>query len=232
MSSIDLSQRGLTELPLIESEVRRLRCSRNQISSLRGLPDTRIEDPGVSYNHLTSLTGCPSTLRNIVVVNNFLSHLDGLQSCVLVKCYCSYNQITTLEHLRHVEILDASCNLLSSLRTCPEGVQELIVSNNRLESLEGCPPSVKILRCADKSLTNLDGLPPGLEVLDCSKNDRLPQSEIDRARTWVKEVFGWEFCLGDRPSNFRLFIGLKTIAVAYYGNNFFGLNGHANCGAC
>ena len=71
MSSLDVSSQNLTSLS-VPPEVTRLRCSRNKLDSLFALKYVPIVDLGVSYNHLTSLRGVPSTLRNLVAVNNLL----------------------------------------------------------------------------------------------------------------------------------------------------------------
>ena len=64
-------------------------------------------------------------------------------------------------------VLDCSCQDLTSLEGCPEGVIYLDCCGNKLTSLEGCPKSLIRLKCHFNNLTSLTGCPEGLILLDC-----------------------------------------------------------------
>lgn len=186
---LDISSSGLTTLEnKVPENITELRCSRNEITSLVPLKNLKLKSLGCSYNHLISLKGLPSTIETLVCVNNFLTDLQGTEECKFKRIYCSYNKITTLKHLQYAEILDCSCNLLTSIVSCPPNVIELIISNNQITSLQGIPDTVEILRCSDNPLLSLEYLPKNLRVLDVAKTS-LQKDYIQTMTKNIEQVF-------------------------------------------
>jgi hypothetical protein len=80
---LDLSQLGLTELPPIPHNCRKLDCSHNELTSLPDLPSCTTLS--CDYNKLTSLPDLPSC-RQLWCHNNGLTHLPQLYNCEFINC--------------------------------------------------------------------------------------------------------------------------------------------------
>jgi hypothetical protein len=122
VGDVDLSNRGLVELPVTFSEVTGdFDCSNNKLTTLKGCPAGIV---GYSFlcndNHLTSLEGCPD-------------YVGGIFDC-------SNNELTSLEFAPE-ETSDFDCydNLLTDLKGSPKKTSDFDCSKNKLTSLEGHP---------------------------------------------------------------------------------------------
>ena len=100
ITNLNLSNKGFVELPDdIDkyTNLKKLKCIRNQITSLDNLPPTLIKlDCG--FNKITSLDNLPSTLEELECSFNQIISLDNLPQN-LKKLYCSFNQITSVDNL-------------------------------------------------------------------------------------------------------------------------------------
>ena len=84
------------------------------------------------WNQLTSLIGCPPSVKVLYCSENQLTSLIGCPASV-TYLYCNENQLT-------------------SLIGCPASVTVLHCYGNQLTSLIGCPASVTYLHCYENPL--------------------------------------------------------------------------------
>lgn len=177
--NLDVSDNELVDLKFCPKSIRNLRASKNKITSLRGIEDTKITSLGISYNHLTNFEAAPVTLTSVVCVSNFLTTLKGLPP-KMIKLYASYNKLKNANYCPIANILDLSCNLIESFDGIQEGTLELIISNNpfRNISLKTLPYTIKLLRCSSCDVTSLDGYPRDMKLLECLKSNIQDYSDI------------------------------------------------------
>lgn len=191
---IDVSNLGLDDLSHIPSSVTELRCSKNQITSLKSLEHLAgLTNLGCSFTHVENFLGCPSTIKKIVAAFCKISSFQGLPNKMDIL-YVSYNRLTSFEFCPSVTILDVSCNLFQQIDFIPEGIQELCLSNNHLlrELPKKWPKSLKILRlsgCAEISDESYESIPSSLSILEVSKNSERCLKFVDRwFEMGIKEV--------------------------------------------
>jgi len=142
---LDLSGLHLTELPAgIETltDITRLNCSNNQLTSLNRLQDCP---------NLVEINCSQNQLKN-------LQKIRGLPNLVFLECWA--NQISSLEDLRDLPNLsDVDCqnNRIRSLVGLPD-IIELNCSYNLLTTLEGLPERLRTFECSHNQLTGLEGV--------------------------------------------------------------------------
>jgi len=98
--SFDCSDRGLKSLSGIKfgTVTEDFRCVWNQLTTLKGAPQTVGGNFSCYNNQLTTLEGAPQTVGNdFYCFNNQLTTLEGAPQTVKGDFYCSANQLTTLE---------------------------------------------------------------------------------------------------------------------------------------
>src|SRR5579863_5999470 len=61
ITDLDVSDNCLTDLKYYPKNLINLRASKNRISSLEDISDSKIDSLGISYNHLTNFKGAPKT---------------------------------------------------------------------------------------------------------------------------------------------------------------------------
>jgi Leucine-rich repeat (LRR) protein len=88
---------GVQEVTKISREIKVLDCSRNQIKTLKELPQG-IEKLNCSCNQLEVLENLPQSLKKIYCSDNKLKKLEILPR-EIKEFFCSNNQITKLEGL-------------------------------------------------------------------------------------------------------------------------------------
>jgi len=77
--SVDLSDKNLKSIPINFKEVGGyFNCGYNQLTSLKGCPETVGGHFSCSNNQLTSLKYCPETVGDFFCSNNHLTNFDGL----------------------------------------------------------------------------------------------------------------------------------------------------------
>ncbi len=142
---VDLSHRGLTELPDF-SKIKvggYFDCSWNQLTTLEGAPEKVGRDFDCSGNQLTDLKGAPSEVgESFYCSHNQLTDLKGAPSEVEGGFYCSVNKLTTLQGAPEKvgRGFDCGKNQLTDLRGAPREVGgAFYCSENQLISLEGKP---------------------------------------------------------------------------------------------
>jgi len=102
----------------------------------------------------------PNSVSYFDMSNNLLTSLKGGPEIVHDSFDVAYNKLTSLEGSpSKVRNIFADHNHLTSLRGCPESLEQLSVSFNVLESLEYSPKEVFIFSCSSNILTSLVGCP-------------------------------------------------------------------------
>ena len=156
---INISNKGLTYIPSLDKfkKLEYLDCSDNQIIQLDNLPNSlKILD--CYCNQITMLPNLPNKLEKLYCNNNQINN----------------NQITQLDTLHNIEILDCSYNLITRLPNLPT-LEILDCSYNQITMLPNLP-TLKILDCSYNQITMLPNLPT-LNTLYCH-NNQLPFEDI------------------------------------------------------
>ena len=171
--NLDLSDKGLTELPDLSEVVVKgsFYCAYNQLTTLKGAPQTVGGYFYCSDNQLTSLEGSPKEVgRDFNCFSNQLTSLEGAPQRVGGDFNCDNNQLTSLEGAPKEVGRNFYCgsNQLTSLEGSPQIVGGgFYCSFNQLTSLEGAPKEVGgYFRCYNNQLTSLVGLP---QMKECMK---------------------------------------------------------------
>ena len=186
---LDLSDMGLTELPDLSTVTVRgnFDCRNNQLTSLKGAPQSVGGNFECTNNQLTTLQGAPQNVGgNFVCYNNQLTNLQGAPQKVGSGFYCSYNKLTSLQGAPQNVGGNFLCgsNQLTNLQGAPQNVSgNFNCSFNKLTNLHGAPQSVGgDFNCSDNKLTSLQGAPQtvgGGFICDCNQLTTLegaPQS--------------------------------------------------------
>jgi Leucine-rich repeat (LRR) protein len=191
---IDLSNKGLTELPDLSKliNIDELNCSNNQITSITSFPPN-VRVINCSNNQLTSLPSFPLGVKHHFKINCSNNKLTSLPNLPFGICElsCSNNQLTSLpdfpchanRDFNYLVTINCSNNKLTSLPNLPYELRHLNCSNNQLSSLPtlegGCLSS---LDCSNNKLTSLPAIPQNLlpnqpqnyyksfELFNCSNN--------------------------------------------------------------
>ncbi len=123
-----------------------------------------------SYNHISSLTSLPSTLKILCSTFNPLYNLPILPNSLL-QITCEFDSLTTLPLLPvSLQLLSCGFNQITSIPTLPNTLTCLICYNNSLNSLPILPPLLKFLLCNNNKILSLPPLPNHLYQLACSNN--------------------------------------------------------------
>ena len=163
---LNLRQQDLTELPDLSTITVNgsFDCSFNQLTSLKGAPQSFGGNFDCSGNQLTSLQGAPQSVGgNFYCHYNQLTSLEHAPQSVGGNFYCHYNQLTSLKGAPKSVggNFDCSRNQLTSLEHAPQSVGgNFDCYLNQLTSLEHAPKSVGgIFDCSENQLTSLKGVP-------------------------------------------------------------------------
>ena len=145
---VDLSERGLTELPDFSRLVvgGNFNCQYNELETLKGAPSKVGDNFDCSDNQLTSLEGAPREVgEHFICQYNLLTSLEGASSKVGGTFVCSFNNLTSLKGApREVGVnFNCQCNQLETL----EGGPRIVGGNfycdyNSLKSYKGKPDKI------------------------------------------------------------------------------------------
>ena len=120
---VNLTHKNLKSIPIKFKEVGgHFFCNNNQLTSLRGCPETVGGYFSCRSNQLTSLKYCPETVGG--------------------DFYCHHNQLTSLKYCPETVGGYFYCdnNQLTSLKYCPETVGgDFYCNNNQLTNFDGLP---------------------------------------------------------------------------------------------
>ena len=140
--SVFLFNRNLEVIPVQFGVVKgNFNCSRNNLKSLEGCPQSVGSSFYCSKNNLKSLEGCPRTVEgNFYCWNNNLESLEGSPQTVGGHFDCSWNDLKSLEGSPKTVGGHFDCfqNKLKSLQYLPEIKGELRCDDHLKESEEYC----------------------------------------------------------------------------------------------
>ena len=108
ITELNISWRGLTELPSWVSECKKLKklhCDSNNITRLDNLPQG-LKKLCCQYNQITHLDNLPQKLKELYCYNNKITHLDYLPLSKLKVLVCVNNPLKydfkpTLENIKN-----------------------------------------------------------------------------------------------------------------------------------
>ena len=157
VSDLYISEREISDLKGIEffTELRKLSCNSNQLTSLDLSKNTALTSLECYSNQLTSLDLSKNTaLTFIGCSDNLLTSLDVSKNTELGILYCSDNQLTSLDVSKNPALTALSC------------------SGNQLTSLDiSKNTALRSLYCYSNQLSSLDlSKNTALKSLDCYKN--------------------------------------------------------------
>ena len=137
--NVELSSREyLTEIPIQFNKVTgSFYCSNNNLTSLKGCPESVGEDFWCFNNDLTSLKGCPEYVGgNFDCHNNQLTSLEGCPKYIRRNFVCYHNELTSLKGCPEIieNIFNCCWNELTSLQGAPEIIRGEWVVDNEFES--------------------------------------------------------------------------------------------------
>jgi hypothetical protein len=168
---------GFKEIPVKFGKVTgNFDCSRNNLTSLVGSPQSVGGFFRCLFSNLTSLMGAPKSVGGGFYCDyNKITSLEGAPESVGGDFVCSRNQLTSLVGAPQFVGGNFYChvNQLTSLKGAPKShVQYFCCSVNELTSLEGAPKSVGgDFDCSDNRLTSLEGAPKSVGGdFDCRNN--------------------------------------------------------------
>jgi hypothetical protein len=148
-------------------------CSRNNITSLKGAPQTVDGGFNCSYNNLKNLMGAPEKVKSLACNNSNLESLIGSPQTV-DGFDCSDNNLKTLEGAPQIVNGNFTCNKnkLESLEGGPRTVAgRFECQENKLKSLKGGPEIVEgEYSCTSNELTSLEGAPQFSFGFFCNDN--------------------------------------------------------------
>jgi hypothetical protein len=139
-------------------------CSKNNLTSLEGAPETVGKDFECRLNLLESLEGSPKDVGGVFYcIDNRLKSLKGSPRTVGEGFYCFDNELNTLKGSPQSVGGTFACgnNMLTSLEGAPESVGgDFDCRENNLETLEGAPKEVGVsFQCEKNPLKTLVGAP-------------------------------------------------------------------------
>lgn len=174
----------------------------------------------VANNKLTSLKGCPYSVRDGFHCEHNL--LTSLEYCPQIFDFgggvfdCSHNQLTTLEYAPKSTIDDFNCsnNNLTSLLHAPDTVSEdFICDYNQLKSLEHSPKEVGgHFFCAHNLLESLEGCPKTI-----NKNFDISHNKLTSLKNGPSHIVGNIFANQNNLLSLDDFTTFFGVAITYSG---------------
>ncbi|MCK9472063.1 MAG: hypothetical protein M0Q88_09970 [Bacilli bacterium] len=136
---VDLYDKKLKVLPLKFRKVSgNFECSFNELTSLKGSPQTVGGNFYCRGNQLTTLEGAPQSIGGFFYCNNNqLTSLEGAPQSIGGCFFCSYNQLTTLEgvHKRVGGIFWCDSNKLKNIDYLSKYYKELSIRDNPISKI-------------------------------------------------------------------------------------------------
>lgn len=184
--SIDISNQQLEKLPDLSMVVIEgsFYCSRNRLTSLKGVP----QHVGGTFlcedNFLTSLAGAPQYVgENFRCGHNEITTLEGAPQHVGGLFHCGDNPLLVSLKGAPATAVEFNCNTcnLSTLEYAPETVQRLFACHrNPLVSLENAPRYFSVLRSDFGTYSSWHEVPD--EIAPKTKPQRLEEILQDTPR--------------------------------------------------
>ena len=179
-------------------------CSRLNLKSLKGAPQTVGGKFDCAYNLLTFLKGAPKKVGgNFSCFGNQITSLEEARQIVGDSFYCFENQLTSLEGAPKKVGGNFSCqhNQLTSLEGAPKEIGESFYCyENQLTSLEGAPQTAnKDFWCHNNHLTSLEGAP---QIVG---GDFICYSNRLTSLKGAPQEVGGDFCCNNNPNLHSLY---------------------------
>ena len=149
MVLLDLSNKKLTKIPVISSNITELNLGDNQITKIENLPEN-LQHLNLENNRITKIENLPSSLQTLWLGNNQITKIENLPENLQVL-YLFKNQITKIKNL-------------------PNSLQELSIGNNQITKIENLPINLRALYLEHNQITEIENLPNSLETLHLWKN--------------------------------------------------------------
>ena len=150
VEKIDCAKKGITNLKGIEyfTALKKLKCFKNQLTSLDVSKNTALTYLDCYSNQLTSLDVSKNTaLTGLYCSNNQLTELDVSKNTALTELNCSNNQLTSLD------ISNTKINVLDR-----EGNNyQIVVDNDRTFDLSTLPGNFDVTKTSDWSGGTVNG---------------------------------------------------------------------------
>jgi len=208
---IDLSWQNLTRLPDLSGVIVEgfFKCDGNQLTSLKGAPQSVGRYFSCSRNKLTSLEYSPRTVGGgFYCCTNQLTSLKHSPQSVGKDFWCSENRLKSLEHAPQSVGEDFYCsdNPITSLEHAPRNVGGGFFCNrNLLTNLLGAPHTVGgSFSCTGNKLTSLRGAPQSVGFcFDCSNNPLQSLGHAPRKFERLISDFGGFTSWNDVPQNLQ-----------------------------
>jgi Leucine-rich repeat (LRR) protein len=159
-----LSYQNLSELPILDDDIKWLDISHNKITHLKTLP-SKLEYLNCSRNNITHIVNLPNTLKTLV---------------------CSYNQITSIELPYSLERFNCMHNNIKDI-SFTDNLEVININYNCLPSIRYLPPKLKVILCANNLITSLPtNLPANLNTINCSNNNLF---QLPNLHNNIKEIY-------------------------------------------
>ncbi len=176
-NTLNLSDKGLKELPEIESYINFVDCSNNNIEYIESIPDNVIS-LNCGFNPLKSLDfvknsklrylyiqgvkfvplrEIPNTLMYLDCRHCHLESLPDLKNITILNC--KGNKIKELILNDFIGTLDASKNLLTNINKFPSNLRYLDLSHNKLKNIPPLHEYIMYLQLG-KNPFDVNNLPP------------------------------------------------------------------------
>jgi hypothetical protein len=168
---LNLSYLNLERLPPLPSNLRRLKCYRNSLTSLEGLPKG-LKQIWCNSNMFESFKGLPDGLLSLICSENrSLNTIEDIPDSVIYLSIGDCNGISTIKTFpRDLEKLYIwKMCALSKIEALPSKLKELDISETHslwtLKTLPAFPESLKSVNIFMTTINKLPELPNGLESL-------------------------------------------------------------------
>jgi len=133
--------------------------------------------------------------------SNLQGELPLPPQLMVVKLYCSNNQLTALPELpASLTVLYCYYNQLTVLPELPDNLTELDCLDNQLTALPELPPSLTDLNCSSNQLIALPELPDALTQLWCGYNKLTALPVLPAGLTWLACTYNQLTALPELPS--------------------------------
>ncbi len=197
VKSMNLIGKSIGDLTGIEhfTDLTKLDCRRNQLTSLDLSKNTALEVLNCNNNPLTSLVlGGNTALTKLSCTNNQLTSLDVSKNTALQVLDCGDNQLASLDVSKNLALKELYCsgNPLTALDVSANtALTDLNCINTQRTSLDvSANTALTSLLCGDNQLTSLDvSANTALTSLLCAKN-QLASLDVSK-NTALEELSCW-----------------------------------------
>ena len=154
MVLLDLSNKKLTKIPVISSNITELNLGDNQITKIENLPEN-LQHLNLENNRITKIENLPSSLQTLWLGNNQITKIENLPENLQVL-YLFKNQITKIKNIPNsLRILYLFNNQITKIENLPINLQSLYLEHNQITEIENLPNSLVTLHLWKNRITEL-----------------------------------------------------------------------------